>query len=142
LGCNLGTAGDPDSDLLGFLEAASTLCKGSAYAHFAQAVITFAHLHRGGLLHYDIKPDNGLSGPTTGSLVSLASSLQSWLERYNARDRPGTLPEVAAGRPAVYSDDVFLLMASFFALWKGRPICFSERNVIGWPGICAANLVK
>lgn len=110
-------------------EGKLTLCQ--ALDLSAQAARGLAHVHRLGILHRDVKPQNMLLsalGEVKLADFGLAQAMQS--QRPEVSANVGTpafrAPEVCAGGSATPASDVFSLGASLFFLLTGRAPFLSE----------------
>ena len=88
---------------------------------FGQLLDAAGYLHRRGVLHLDLKPDNALFGPEGVCLLDLGSA--RGLDA-GPGEAGGTLgyaaPEVLAGQAASVATDVFSLGAILYELLAGR----------------------
>jgi len=105
-----------------------TLAQGIALAtRLVRAVVT---LHRAGIIHRDIKPDNVMLLKDGGlRLVDLGVARVPQLEDFPAEDIPGTpsymAPELFAGSPGDESSDLFALGVTVFRMFT-RAYPFGE----------------
>lgn len=110
-------------------EGKLTLCQ--ALDMSAQAARGLAHVHRMGILHRDVKPQNMLLsrlGEVKLADFGLAQAMRA--QRAQVSANVGTpafrAPEVCAGGSATPASDVFSLGASLFFLLTGRAPFLSE----------------
>jgi len=110
-------------------EGKLTLCQ--ALDLSAQAARGLAHVHRLGILHRDVKPQNMLLsrlGEVKLADFGLAQAMQA--QKAHVSANVGTpafrAPEVCAGGSATPASDVFSLGASLFFLLTGRAPFLSE----------------
>ncbi len=89
---------------------------------FWQALQALRYLHRRGILHRDLKPDNLLVLPD-GTLKVLDFGLATARAHYDDRDTVGTLPylppEVLAGEPYSEASDLYTLALIMYELLNG-----------------------
>lgn len=89
---------------------------------FWQALQALRYLHRRGILHRDLKPDNLLILPD-GTLKVLDFGLATVHAHYDDRDPVGTLPylppEVLAGEPYSEASDLYTLALIMYELLNG-----------------------
>jgi len=102
---------------------AVTFAEGMGIAQkLAKAV---AVLHRAGIIHRDIKPDNVLLESDGGlRLIDLGVVRLPLLEDFPGTDIPGTpsymAPELFDGKPGNESSDQFALAVTLYRMWSGR----------------------
>ena len=84
-----------------------------------------ALLHRNGIIHRDIKPDNVILEANGGlKLIDLGVARVPGLEEFPAEDIPGTpsymAPEVLGGQPGDEKSDLFALGVTLFEALTGK----------------------
>ncbi len=94
----------------------------------AKAVAT---LHRAGIIHRDIKPDNIIVGPDGGlKLVDLGVVALPKFEDFPAADMPGTpsymAPELFEGYDATAESDQFALGVTIYRMFSSGPYPYGE----------------
>lgn len=82
-------------------------------------------LHRAGVVHRDIKPDNVVLEPDGGVvLLDLGVARLPWAEDVDELDRPGTpsfmAPELFSGRAGDAGSDLYALAATLYRAFTGR----------------------
>jgi serine/threonine protein phosphatase PrpC len=90
-----------------------------------------ASLHRAGVIHRDIKPDNVILQPDGGlKLIDLGVARLPHLEAAPAPDIPGTpsymAPELFAGDPGDERTDIFALGVTLYAMFCGGRLPYGE----------------
>lgn len=100
-----------------------------------------AALHRAGVIHRDIKPDNvlltGDAGKTGLRLIDLGVARLPNLEDVAVRDVPGTpsymAPELLAGAVGDESSDVYALGVTLWRMWSGGGYPYGEIEPFSHP---------
>ncbi|MFC3078492.1 bifunctional protein-serine/threonine kinase/phosphatase [Phenylobacterium terrae] len=108
------------------LELSAKLCK------------AVAALHRAGVIHRDIKPDNVILEPEAGlKLVDLGVARLPHLEAFPAPEIPGTAsymaPELHAGGAGDVRTDVFALGVTLYRLFTGGAYPYGEIEPFSTP---------
>lgn len=108
------------------LELSAKLCK------------AVAALHRAGVIHRDIKPDNVILEPGAGlKLVDLGVARLPHLEAFPAPEIPGTAsymaPELHAGGAGDVRTDVFALGVTLYRLFTGGAYPYGEIEPFSTP---------
>ena len=116
----------PPVTLSGGLEVALKLAK------------AVAALHRAGIIHRDIKPDNVMLEPNGGlKLIDLGVARLRQFEEEGAVEAPGTrsymAPELIAGAPADESSDIFALGVSIYRMFTGGTYPYGEVEAFSSP---------
>jgi len=116
----------PQVTLAGGLEVALKLAK------------AVAALHRAGIIHRDIKPDNVMLEPGGGlKLIDLGVARLRQFEEEGAVDSPGTpsymAPELFAGATADESSDLFALGVTVYRMFTGGSYPYGEVEAFSTP---------
>jgi serine/threonine protein phosphatase PrpC len=116
----------PQVTLAGGLEVALKLAKG------------VAALHRAGIIHRDIKPDNVMLEPGGGlKLIDLGVARLRQFEDESAVETPGTrsymAPELFAGATADESSDLFALGVTVYRMFTGGTYPYGEVEAFSTP---------
>jgi serine/threonine protein kinase len=116
----------PPIDLAGGLDIAIKLTKACA------------SLHRAGVIHRDIKPQNVILQPGGGlRLIDLGAAHMPNLETLAGADIPGTptymAPELFAGAPGDERTDMFALGVTLYALFSGGRYPYGEIEPFSTP---------
>ena len=116
----------PQVTLAGGLEVALKLAK------------AVAALHRAGIIHRDIKPDNVMLEPGGGlKLIDLGVARLRQFEEEGAVESPGTpsymAPELFAGATADESSDLFALGVSVYRMFTGGAYPYGEVEPFSTP---------
>jgi serine/threonine protein phosphatase PrpC len=97
-----------------------------------------AALHRAGVIHRDIKPDNVILERGGGlKLVDLGVSRLPHLEAFAGPEIPGTpsymAPELYAGDPGDERSDIFALGVTLYRAFSGGPYPYGEVEAFATP---------
>jgi hypothetical protein len=116
----------PQVTLAGGLEVALKLAK------------AVAALHRAGIIHRDIKPDNVMLEPGGGlKLIDLGVARLRQFEEEGAVEAPGTpsymAPELFAGATADESSDLFALGVTVYRMFTGGAYPYGEVEAFSTP---------
>jgi serine/threonine protein phosphatase PrpC len=98
--------------------------RGEGIAIASRLAKAVAALHRAGVIHRDIKPDNVILQPDSGlKLIDLGVARLPAIEDLPASTVPGTpsymAPEMIAGQPGNEKSDIFALGVTLFRMFTG-----------------------